>query len=181
MRLEGEWRVTRRIGLKLELGCDRLRNVAPSVAGGVSFSLLHLERAGFHAQAVLYARWPLDKDAGVLLDPAEPANGVAAGIHAAWQWKLLAARAEVTAGYGGEIAHAPIRANGALLFGSLNVFAAFEVLSDFARADPLTLAVEGEVRQMIDELPFRVTVAVPFQPRAGGSAAVILRVLVAVD
>jgi hypothetical protein len=179
MRLEAEWRVSRLIGLKLELGFDRLQAFEPSVSAGVSFSLFHAERLGLHAQAVVYGRWPFETAELAVLDPGEPSTIVAAGVHLAWQWRLLAARLEVTGGYGGEIAHAPVRTNGAVLFGNKTAFLGFEAMADFARPKPLVLAAEAEVRQMLDDdLPLRVTLAVPFQP-GSSSVAVILRVLVA--
>jgi hypothetical protein len=157
MRLEAEWRVTRLLGLKLELGLDRVQALAPSVSAGVSFSLFHAERIGLHAQAVLYGHWPIEAGEIALLDPGEPSTLVAAGVHLAWQWRLLAARLEVTGGYGGEIAHAPVRANGALLFGNKTAFIGLEAMADFARRDPLVLAIEAEVRQLLeDDLPLRV-------------------------
>jgi hypothetical protein len=181
MRLEAEWRVTERLGFKLEAGFDRTEAVAPSVSAGTSFVLFHLMPLNLHGQAVVYGRWPLDRDDVALLDPAEPVTLVAAGAHLAWQWRLLSARAEVTSGVGGPIAYAPIRANAALLFGTGSLFGGFEAMTDFARREPLLLAFEAELRQLIDENRFGVAVAIPFEPKIRGTVGLILRVQFAID
>jgi hypothetical protein len=182
MSLEAEYRVTRRLGFKLEAGLEHDAVLTPEVMGGVSFALVHLDSVGLHAQAVVYGRWPLSSEELALLDPSAPATWFAAGLHAAWQWRWLALRAEVTGGVGGQVVHAPLRVNGALLLGDSMRFIGFEALSDFARAQPLTLAFEGQVGQLLDDdVRLRVCVAVPFEPRRGGSAGLVLWVLLGFD
>ncbi len=181
-RLEAEWRATGHLGLMLEVGIDGPGPAEPAIRAGASFSLLHLEPLGLHAQVILIGNWHTGNPEPVLLDPAEPATTLSLGLHAGWRRQWFTVRAELTAGVGGDVAHLPIRANLALLAGDRRMFLGLESMLDLARADPWALAAEAELRDEVEGAPVRLGLAVPWRPRtAVNDVAVILRLLVGFD
>ncbi len=182
--LEAEWRVTRRLGLALGLGLSGGLDLhALSARGAASWALYHDLRHDLHVQLFASGRYPLELNDGLAtIDHSEPTRPFEAGVHGGIRQGWLTLRGQLGVEAGGRSAHLlPVRAALVPAAGGRAGFGAIELMADWARADPWTIAPEGVLDLGIWGLPVRLGLALPWRPSAPRDLSAIARVIVEVD
>ena len=184
LQAEVEWRVTRRLGLSLELGLANDPGAEPFGARlAASWALLHDLQHDIHLQLFADGRFPLAADAAALaVDPSESALPFELGVHAGVRRGWLTVRGQVAGELGGHSAHlVPARAALALLAGGRAGFGGVELMSDWARADPFAVAAEVIGDGALLGLPLRLALGVPWRPSLPGALGIQLRLMAELD
>jgi hypothetical protein len=177
---EVEWKIWSRLGVRLEPGFSRARDeltTAAATATSTSFhdafgfraaaawSLLHDFPRDLHVQIEASQRFADDAPGASRTEPGEAPLPFSADLKAAIRWADWTLRTSVGAEAGGTPAHAPFRAQAAILrpltsemrFG----FFGLEMDADWGRPDPVILAPNVWADVTPIGLPFRMGVAIP--------------------
>jgi hypothetical protein len=184
--LEVEWRVLDEVGVSAEVGYSRDFGTGDLAAVGerlsLAWSFFHDPARDLHLMLVGSARVPMDIENEAALDPAEPALPISFGLHGAQRFRFLTLRAEATGEGGGHAHRLPLRAAAAALAGVPGLgFAGVEVMADWARPSPWSIAAELSFDARAVDIPCLIGVAVPWRPDVapfGSSTSLVARIVV---
>jgi len=176
--VELEWRVLRRLGLRLEpayahstpSGGTRGRD-AFGLGGAIAFGLWHDFPRDQHLQLELRGR---TTDSSPEFDPGESELPAALDLVGAQRFGRFTLRATVGAEAGGHFAHAPVHTDLCVLSGIVRDarfgYLALELRADWASPAPLVFAPEVISDLVPIALPLRVGLALPVNVGASASA-----------